>query len=240
MRYEGLEADALALRWRVPRVVLLATTSSTLDEIHALAEAGAKSGTLALAEEQTAGRGRQGRTWLSPSGAGIFLGLLLRPRIAPRGGALAIRAGLAAVASLAAADHAIAPRLKWPNDVIVRDLKAGGILCEARWNGDALGWVAVGVGLNVRGPVPAEVAARAVALNDIAPGVGRLALLDELVPRLLRLETGAAELQAAERAAFLSVAWHPVPGERVEDLAADGTLVVRKGDGSLDRRTEPA
>jgi biotin-[acetyl-CoA-carboxylase] ligase BirA-like protein len=239
VRYEGLEADALALRWRVPRVVLMATTSSTLDEIHALAEAGAESGTLALAEAQTAGRGRQGRTWLSPAG-GIFLGLLLRPRTAPRGGALAIRAGLAAVASLAAADHAIAPRLKWPNDLIARDLKVGGILCEARWSGDALGWVAVGVGLNVKGPVPREVAARAVALSDIAPEVGRLAVLDQLVPRLMRLETGAAELQAAERAAFLSVAWHPVPGERVEDLAADGTLVVRKGDGSLDRRTEPA
>src|SRR3989442_8595879 len=98
MLYDG--HDALALRGRLGAhaVVLLQTTPSALDVAHDLGSRGEPGGTLVLADEQTAGRGRYGRRWISPLGGGIWLALLLRPRQPPAGGALALRAGLEVVA----------------------------------------------------------------------------------------------------------------------------------------------
>lgn len=241
MRYENLDAPALARRLGIGEVVLLETTPSTLDVAHELGARGAPSGTLVLAEEQTAGRGRYGRRWISPRGAGIWLAMLLRPRAAPVGGAIAIRAGLETVAALAGIAPALAPRLKWPNDIIVGGRKMGGILCEARWSGEVLGWVAVGIGINVKGPPPPGLNGAAGALDEVATGLGRLTVLEALVPRLRSLELAEAALTEEERARFAAVAWHPAAaGEAIEGIAPDGSLLVRRGDGSLDRRTEPA
>ncbi|MFI5207744.1 MAG: biotin--[acetyl-CoA-carboxylase] ligase [Gemmatimonadales bacterium] len=238
--YDGLSADDLARRFGAGRIVLLETTGSTLDVAHDLGAKGASGGTLVLADEQTAGRGRLGRRWISPRGAGIWLTLLIRPRAAPLGGVLAVRAGLATVLALEGIDRKLEPRLKWPNDVMVQGRKAGGILCEARWSGDVLGWVAVGVGINVIGPVP-EGAGTPIALAEVAPGLGRLAVLEALVPRLRALETMGSALEPEERARFTKLAW-PLAGtgEQITDLTPDGALLVRRADGSLDRRTEPA
>lgn len=240
MRYDGLGDDELARRFGGGAVVLLETTGSTLDVAHDLGAKGARGGTLVLADEQTAGRGRLGRRWISPRGAGVWLTMLLRPRAAPLGGVLAVRAGLAAVLALESVDRRLAPRLKWPNDVIVQGRKAGGILCEARWSGEVLGWVAVGVGINVRGPIP-DGAGLPIALDEVVPGLTRLAVLDALVPRLKALETLGSTLEPDERARFAQLAWPlPGPGEQIEGLTPDGALLVRRADGSLDRRAEPA
>lgn len=241
IRYDDLDAAHLARRLGASDVVLLGQTTSVLDVAHERGAALARAGTLILAEEQTAGRGRHGRHWHSPPGGGIWLALLLRPREAPLGGALAIRAGLAVVEALAACASALAPRLKWPNDVIVADRKAGGILCEARWSGERLGWVAVGVGLNVEGPPAPAVRDSAIALREVAPGLERLAVLEALVPRLVALGETPAELGKAERARFLALAWQPEgAADVIADLAPDGALLVRRPDGSLDRRTDAA
>ncbi len=238
--YDGQDAPALTRRLGAAGVVLLETTGSTLDVAHELGAKGARGGTLVLADEQTAGRGRLGRRWMSPRGAGIWLTMLLRPHAAPLGGALAVRAGLAAVLALESVDRKLAPRLKWPNDVIVQGRKAGGILCEARWSGDVLGWVAVGIGINVRGPFP-DGAGVPIALDEVVPGLGRLAVLEELVPRLKALETMGSALEPDERVRFTKVA-SPLgaAGEQIVDLTPDGALLVRRADGSLDRRTEAA
>lgn len=238
--YDGFGAEDLARRLGTGEVVLLDTTGSTLDVAHELGAKGAKGGALVLADEQTAGRGRLGRKWHSPRGAGIWLTMLLRPRAAPLGGVLAVRAGLAAVLALESVDKRLAPRLKWPNDVIVAGRKAGGILCEARWSGEALGWVAVGVGINVKGPFPHSAGAP-IALDEVVPGLTRLAVLEALAPRLKELENMGSALEPGERARFARVAW-PIQGggEQIVDLTTDGALLVRRSDGSLDRRTEPA
>ena len=165
--------------------------------------------------------------------------MLLRPNVAPVGGALAIRAGLDTVAALEVLAPALGPRLKWPNDIMVADRKAGGILCEARWSGDVLAWVAVGIGINVKGPLAPGLEAAAIALEDVAPGLSRLAILDALIPRLGALERTGGELSARERARFLGLSWRaPGAAEEVADLTPDGALVVRRADGSLDRRTD--
>ena len=239
-RYDGQGEPDLALRLGVPRLVLLETTTSTLDVAHELGAHGAPNGALVLADEQTAGRGRRGRSWFSPRGGGIWLTMLLRPGAMPTVGALSIRAGLAAVDALTAVAPGLAPQLKWPNDLMVKGRKAGGILCEARWNGDALGWVAVGVGINVKGPLAPDVRDIAVALDEVLLTVDRESVLRELVPRLAGIAETGGDLTEEERGHFLRAAWRPAGGEKLEGIAPDGALLVRRPNGSLDRRIEPA
>ena len=92
LTFDGVPANTLARRWGVPQAAVFRRLTSSLDAIHELGGAGAPHGTTAIAEEQTAGRGRDGRTWRSPAG-GVWLGVLLRPGHAELG-ALCIRAGL--------------------------------------------------------------------------------------------------------------------------------------------------
>jgi BirA family biotin operon repressor/biotin-[acetyl-CoA-carboxylase] ligase len=235
--YDGLDARALAVLTHSPIVELRERVTSTQDLAHELGAAGAPAGTVVLAEEQTEGRGRLGRSWHSPRG-GVWLTVLLRPAAAHTRGVLALRAGLATVRALAEAAHELAPRLKWPNDVIVAGRKAGGILCEARWSGEAIGWVAAGVGINVRGPVPAALREDAIALSDVAPAVSRLAVIAALVPALAAIGGSPAELTGAEQATFLELAW-AAPGEPVPaGIAPDGALLVERPDGTLERRVD--
>lgn len=218
---------------------MLDSVSSVLDVAHELGAAGADTGTLVLSDEQTRGRGRAGRAWFSPKGAGIWLALLLKPRDPPVGGALAIRAGLAIIEALRARSGALPVALKWPNDVVMGGLKAGGILCEARWNGARLGWVAVGIGLNVHGPVDPQVAHSAVALAQRDPGISRAAILKELVPRLIGLDERPPALEPEERVQFLRRLWMAPGSGTVVGLDADGALLLRRTNGSLERRTMP-
>ncbi|MEK6768343.1 MAG: hypothetical protein AABY85_05060 [Gemmatimonadota bacterium] len=119
-------------------------------------------------------------------------------------------------------------------------LQCGGVLCEARWSADFLGWVALGVGLNVlRAPLDESVRRTAIALGDASASVSRLGVLEALVPRLLDLERASGELQPVEQARFLAAAWS-VPGDDIAGIAPDGALLLRRADGALDRRTDPA
>ena len=235
-RYDGLGAAEIERLTGAPIVLLPASIPSTQDEIHRLGAAGAPSGALVLADEQTEGRGRQGRAWHSPTRGGVWMSLLLRPALPPEGGALAIRAGLAAVAALTEVAPGARAFLRWPNDLVVADRKVGGILCEARWSGPQVAWVAIGVGVNVAGPLHASVRDRAVALADVAPEVSRLALVAALVPRLRALEPLPPTLTLEERREFLRAQWRGEGAETAVDLEPDGALLVRTADGVLDRR----
>lgn len=122
---------------------------STNDEAKRLAEEGAPEGTVVLAEEQTAGRGRLGRRWLAPPGSSILMSVLLRPRMEPgRVQKLTMIAALACAEAI----EALTPlqvQLKWPNDLYVRGRKVGGILTEVGVRGDRLNYAVVGIGINV-------------------------------------------------------------------------------------------
>jgi BirA family transcriptional regulator, biotin operon repressor / biotin---[acetyl-CoA-carboxylase] ligase len=240
-RYDGLDADALRRRTRATAVELLERTGSVLDVAHERAAAGAAAGLLVLAEQQTAGRGRLGRAWHSPAGAGVYLAALLRPRARPFSGAIAVRVGLALAGAVEDAAPGASPWLKWPNDLMVASRKAGGVLCEARWSGASQGWVAIGNGVNVRGPVPAELKGRAIALAEVLPGVSRAALLEALVPRIWPLAERPSALDDAEREAFQRRLWvEPGSAEEPVGVDGDGALLVRAADGKLDRRVMPA
>lgn len=161
----------------LPRVELFESTRSTLDVAHRIAEGGAPAGTLVLADQQTAGRGRGGKSWASERGAGLWLTLIERPREASGLGVLSLRVGLAVAEALDRfAQEPI--RLKWPNDLFIDQGKLAGILVEARWRQQSLEWVAIGLGVNVRAPQGVE---RAAALDV---GAERLEVLAELMPAL--------------------------------------------------------
>jgi BirA family biotin operon repressor/biotin-[acetyl-CoA-carboxylase] ligase len=149
--WDELTADELARRCGVPRVELLAETGSTLDVAHALAESGAATGTIVVADTQRAGRGRQGRSWSSQPGRGVWCAVVERPLDARALDVLSIRIGIRLAEALDALAGQLV-RVKWPNDLVVRGGKVAGILTEARWSGSVLAWVAVGVGVNVIPP----------------------------------------------------------------------------------------
>ena len=179
----------------LPRVELLESTTSTLDVAHRLAARGAPAGTLVIANEQTAGRGRGGKSWQSSPGAGLWLTLIERPSDTSGLGVLSLRVGLAAAEAL----DRFAPepiRLKWPNDLYIDQGKLGGILVEARWREQAVEWVAIGLGVNVQAPKNVETAA------GLEPGTDRLDVLGELVPAVLAAARATGPLEADEMEKF--------------------------------------
>ncbi|MGH7538568.1 MAG: biotin--[acetyl-CoA-carboxylase] ligase, partial [Gemmatimonadales bacterium] len=202
---DDLPAAVLARRWGVPQCHLAAVAASTLDQVHSLGAQGAPHGTVVVALEQTAGRGRDGREWHSPPG-GVWLSVLLRASGAAPG-IVSIRAGLVLADVVDEMVGAPVARLKWPNDVLLEDRKLAGVLCEGRWQGDALQWLAVGLGVNVANPLPLAVRRSAIALDEVVPGVRRLDVLDRLVPALARLPAHGERLTEPECAAFASRDW---------------------------------
>ncbi len=238
--YDGLDASALGQRVGAPAAVIYEKILTVMDAAHRLAEGGASAGTVVVADEQTAGRGRAGRAWFSPPGAGIWLAIVLRPEPAPQGGVLAIRLGLAIREALLAISARLKPDLKWPNDIVVQDRKLGGVLCEARWIGERLGWVVAGIGLNIHGPLAAAVEDTAIAAADVDPGLSRLAVLEALVPRLIASGRHGEPLNDDERARYLAALSMPPGTEPVVGLDPDGALLVRAPSGELVRRTEAA
>jgi BirA family transcriptional regulator, biotin operon repressor / biotin---[acetyl-CoA-carboxylase] ligase len=224
---------------------LLGSTPSTNDEAKRGAKEGAPHGATWVAEEQTAGRGRQGRTWTSPRGENLLFSVLLRVVCPPsRLPPLAIAAGLAVRDAVASAAPAAAPLVKWPNDVLVDGRKIAGILVEAITAGSRVEAVVVGVGLNVHTrDFPAEIADRATSIA-LASGAApdRAELLADILCRLdhdvhVVLARGLGLLRARIDAA------DALHGRRVRsdgDDAAEGVasgiddegrLLVRRDDG---------
>jgi BirA family biotin operon repressor/biotin-[acetyl-CoA-carboxylase] ligase len=234
---DGVPVSQLAVRWHAPHVAFHTRLGSCLDTLHELAAAGAAAGTVVVSAEQLAGRGREGRPWHSPEG-GVWLAVLFRPPVAAPG-AVSLRAGLVIAAAVDALTGAPGAEVKWPNDVYLRERKLAGVLCESRWLGEHLQWLAVGIGVNVCNPVPPDVAGRAISLCEVLPHVRRIDLLDQVVPALDAVGAGGELLTEAERVAF--AARHRLDGRAilapvagvVRGVASDGALMVETPAGRI-------
>lgn len=209
--------------------------SSTMDVLHQLASEGAAPGTAVIAGEQLEGRGSRGRTWHSPVG-GLWLSVVFRPPAVEGIEVIGLRAGLA----VAEAIQTRVPeplQLKWPNDLMLKGRKVGGVLCEARWQGDALGWVTVGIGMNVRNRIPDELGASAVSLAELAPEIAVEQIADPVLAALRELDLASGRLSPAELKRFAGRDWlrgrmirEPVAGT-VTGVGEDGGLLVRTTSG---------
>jgi len=202
-----------------PRLHLRAV-GSTNERAKALAAAGAPHGTLVTAGTQTAGRGRQGRGWVTPAGRALALSLVLREADA----LLPLRAGLA-VADLAGADATV----KWPNDVLLGGGKVAGVLAEGR---PQEAWWVLGAGVNVAvgaSALPAGAATLGRAPGDLEPALAEL--LAALEHRLSQ-PAGATLDAVRARDALLGapVAWAGGDGVGA-GIDASGGLRVRLADG---------
>lgn len=212
-----------------------ATLDSTNRYALAAARDGAAAGLVVVAEEQTAGRGRLGRSWIAPPGAALLVSLLLRPGLAPDQLHLLTAAGALAMAEAVEAVCGLRPELKWPNDLLVGDRKLGGVLAEADIDGRDVRAVVVGIGLNVEwDQFPPELAEIATSCSAETGGpVSRAAVLDAFLARssirFADLDAAFAEYRARlgtlGRAVRVELASGPVRGIAV-DLAPDGTLLV--------------
>src|SRR5438094_2546458 len=142
-------------------------TDSTNRVALELGHAGEPEGAVVLAEEQTAGRGRAGRKWHSERAAGIYVTLLLRPKLAPvQAPLLTMMAGLSAHSAVQAVTG-LTVDLKWPNDLLIRGKKAGGILTEMHAEPNKVRFVIVGIGLNVnQARVPGEPSMEETSLRE--------------------------------------------------------------------------
>lgn len=152
-------------------IVHLQSTPSTNMEARVLAERGAPEGTVVLADEQTAGRGRQGRPWLSPAGGGVYMSVVLRPKCDPQ--AVPVLTLMAAVAVTQAVRRlaGVPAVAKWPNDILVYGCKMSGVLIEAGLVADVLDYAVAGIGINVNTDtsiLPPEISGIAISLNQAA------------------------------------------------------------------------
>jgi BirA family biotin operon repressor/biotin-[acetyl-CoA-carboxylase] ligase len=128
------------------------TVASTNDTAKTLGAQGAAEGTLVVTETQSAGRGRLGRHWLSPSGVGIYTSLLLRPLLPPTELPQITLSTAVAVVRALTRSAGVTPGIKWPNDLILKGKKLGGILTEMETESDQIRYLVVGLGLNVNNP----------------------------------------------------------------------------------------
>ncbi len=232
---------------RIGRAVqAIETCASTNDEAARMGRAGAPEGLVVVAEQQTGGRGRLGRTWFSPAGQNLYLSILLRPDREPaQMPPLTLMTG-AVIASVIERQLGVMPVLKWPNDVQLPTpggpRKLAGILTEMASERDRIRQVVVGIGVNVNGTsFPPELADKATSLR-IASGtlVDRKALLATLLESFdeaygVWLSDGPAPALAAWRryAAF------GVPCRvDVEGKSASGTAVGIDDTGALLLRTD--
>lgn len=241
---DALDEDTLARKldtaWLGRRHVHLARCGSTNDVAAAEARAGAAEGLLVTADEQTQGRGRMGRTWHAPPTANLTFSLLLRPqRAATEIPPITLLAGGALAAALRGLGFS--PRVKWPNDLLLgapgQGRKVAGILTEATTEGERIGHVVVGVGLNVNViDFPAELADKATSLRAVASTVLPRAVV---LARVLRAFEDAYEGFRARGAAAATELWeaHADRGTRcrarADGVDIEGVTAGVDGSGAL-------
>jgi BirA family biotin operon repressor/biotin-[acetyl-CoA-carboxylase] ligase len=219
-----------------PAVIRLGVVDSTQNVAWGLVDDNIADGTVVTAESQHDGRGRRGRHWHDEPGASLAASVVLRPRLAVAAlGGLSFAAALA-VAEALETETGLAPRLKWPNDVLVERRKIAGILLESRATPAPV--VVVGFGINLTQKVfPAAIADRATSVA-LAGGrtIRREALLDAVVRALAewrsRLETEGFEPLRQRWRALADTLGRRVTIDGVESLAvdldADGALLVQR------------
>lgn len=228
----------------------LYSIDSTMNEAGRLASKGSPEGTLVIAEQQTAGRGRFGRHWHSERASGLYCTLILRPPIQPsQAPVLTLLVGVAVAEAIQEASQ-IAVDLRWPNDVLMNEKKCAGILVEMTAEPLRIAHVLAGVGINVNNRrIPAELAEEATSLLlQSGRTFSRLELLISVLKRLEHyynrfLKDGAASI--IERFEEISSYARGKPvrvtdGANIvsgvtEGLTPEGILLVRRGDGQIEK-----
>jgi BirA family transcriptional regulator, biotin operon repressor / biotin---[acetyl-CoA-carboxylase] ligase len=242
---EGLDTDVLGRK----QIVCCQEIDSTNARARELADRGAPEGVLVVAERQIRGRGRKGRTWFSPPGAGIYASLVLIPSMSPSEAPRLTFLTAVAAAEALMHETGLDVRIKWPNDLLVRGKKIAGILTEINTEKGALEYAVVGLGMNVNAEAfPDDIKEKATsALIETGRRFSRTKILREY---LKQEEKGLKRLDALGFAPILG-RWKELAdtiGRRirvempdktyegwVEDVDPEGVLILRGDEGPFRR-----
>lgn len=255
--------QALLRTQRLGRALqLLKETTSTNMEAVCLAQLGIEHGTVVVAEHQTAGKGRLGRSWHSPAGGNLYCSVILRatmpPEQAPKGLPWIPLASAVAAARAVKTVTGLQPAVKWPNDLLVGHRKLGGLLCESGVAGRQNLYVVVGIGINVNTPreaFPVDLQDAATSLvTELSHPVDRAALLAAFLfelegrvnPLLAGLTVKSSDL-LHEYSSLCSTLGRKVrvslaDGATVEgvahSIAVNGSLCIVESDGKAGKLVE--
>jgi BirA family biotin operon repressor/biotin-[acetyl-CoA-carboxylase] ligase len=229
--WQGREPRAWAAAWGVRLVETYASIGSTNDRALEIASTAEGAFAVVIADEQTAGRGRRGARWHSPPGSGLWMSVVLpASRPAPHASLLV---GLAVAEAIEAVSAEVRVGIKWPNDLMVRGGKLGGILCES-----AGAAVVAGIGINLRSSPASALAYRATSLEaecgkSIPPSELAGSIVRRLTGRSLVLDAAAASALAGRDALLDSAVDTEEHGPGVaRGIDRGGALVLERADGS--------
>lgn len=212
---------------------------------------GEEEGTVIIAEEQTDGRGRLGRAWTSPKGSGIWMSIIIKPKIAPMDASKVTQITAASVYS-AISEMGIETNIKWPNDIVLNGKKVSGILTEMTSEMMQINYMAIGIGINVNldaGDIPEDIIEKATSLKIEC---GRKINRKELIARILNhfeyfydkliLNEDIEEsiTICKEKSALIGKKIRVISrGKELEreaiDLTSSGELIVKDEDGNIEK-----
>lgn len=242
-----LDADGEPSRTSGKKIHYFDYLSSTMDLAMQLGMQGAGDGTLVLAEAQTKGRGRLGRSWFSPKYKGIYLSLILRPKLAPAVSPILTLLSAVSICEAVKNVTGLEAQIKWPNDVFIQNKKFAGILTEMNAEVDKVNFVVIGIGLNVNNDKKSLIAQATSLKEQLGHPVSRLALLQELLRRIesnyLLLEDKGSRVIVDKWRNFSSTLGRHVKvycqNKHIEgcavDIDSDGSLLVRKASGIIQK-----
>lgn len=239
---EGLKTKCIG-----KKIYYYDAVSSTMDIATELGMKGAPEGTLVLAETQTKGRGRLGRSWSSPKYKGIYLSLILKPKISPNQAPVLT---LLAAVSVCEAIKEIADleaKIKWPNDILIHNKKLGGILTELNAETDEIRFVIIGIGLNVNNEKKSLIPQATSLKEQRKENIDRIELLKGILEKLE--ENYLCFCEKSHRAIIekwrsfsltlgkrIKIISHDIHLEGVAlDIDIDGGLLLRKDSGLIEK-----
>ena len=221
--------------------------TSTMSLAMQLGLKAAPHGTLVLAEAQTKGRGRLGRSWFSPKYKGIYLSLILRPKISPADCPILTLMSAVSICEAIKEVTGLDAQIKWPNDILIHHKKVAGILTEMNAEVDKVNFVVIGVGLNVNNDKKTLIAQATSLKEQKQEPVSRIHLLQELLRRIeenyfILENRGSQEIINKWRNFSLTLGKRIkvyCQNKRIEgqaiDIDRDGTLLIRKDSGILQK-----
>jgi BirA family biotin operon repressor/biotin-[acetyl-CoA-carboxylase] ligase len=238
-----LVTAGLGTRFIGQRVIYFTRHGSTMEAARQEARRGATEGTVLIAGEQTAGKGRGKRVWLSPEGS-IALSIVLYPDVSQLP-YLIMLASVATARSIEAVTG-LEAQLKWPNDILIKGRKICGILIENELKGNGLAWTVIGIGINVniRTRDLPQIADTATSLYDeLGKKLSRVEIIQSLLPEFERLYLSLGDgvkiyREWRQRLVTLGKTVDVISGEEVlqgvaEDAGRDGSLLLKRNDGSI-------
>jgi len=247
-RLFGFEVSrGLDTKFIAKKIYYFERVSSTMDVAMQLAIKGASHGTIVLAESQDKGRGRLGRHWFSPKYKGVYLSIILRPKLLPSGAPILTLLCAVSICEAIKEVTGLDARIKWPNDILIHNKKLGGILTELNAEMDEINFMIIGIGLNVNNDKKTLASGATSLKGEKREFINRISLLQEILRKIeanyLLLESKHAEpiiekwrqhnITLNRRVKVYCQKEH-IEGEAV-DIDSDGGLLVRKDSGILEK-----